>query len=664
MKLFKKILIANRGEIAIRVIKSAKKLGITTVAIYTDIEEDAFHVTQADEAYCIGTSDLLDSYLNINKIIELAKKTNSDAIHPGYGFLAENPEFVIACEKNDIVFIGPHKEAVKLVGNKIEARNLIQKIGVPIAEGKTGSKEELLKIAEKDIFPLLVKAAAGGGGKGMRIVRSKEELSEAIDNTTREAKSYFGDGTVFVEKFFEEPRHIEIQVLGDNFGNVIHFYERECSIQRRYQKIIEESPSVTLTQTVREEMGKAAVEIAKETNYNNAGTVEFLVDKDLNFYFLEMNTRIQVEHPVTEMVTGVDLVEQQILVAAGNELKIKQEDVKQTGHAIESRIYAENPANNYAPSPGKIILYKQPEENENIRLDSAINKATTIQPNFDPMISKLVVWEKNRDLAREKTYKALENYIIHGIDTNISFLKEIMQEEEYIKNDISTTYCDKNTEKIVQNIEKEKNEIPKYIPIFAFLIYDINKNQLQNNEKNTWDKIGFWRTTKQINFELEEKEYFVNINNINKNLYQLEFENKELKLELQTIEQNKISFKIAHTYYNVYISDFFKGHYFVDINNSIFKLKRLDILDQQAEFFSATAISAGDSNVALASLHGKIIKINAKKGDKVKKGDVLTIIEAMKMENNIIASKDAEIKSVEIQVGENVETDQLLFQFL
>ncbi len=322
--------------------------------------------------------------------------------------------------------------------------------------------------------PFLVKAAAGGGGKGMRIVRDLKELPEILESTSREAKSYFGDGTIFIEKYVEEPRHIEIQVIGDNHGNVVHLFERECSIQRRYQKIIEESPSPTLTPEVRIKMGNAAVKIAKEIGYNNAGTVEFLVDKNLNFYFLEMNTRVQVEHPVTEMVTGIDIVKEQIRIAAGYPLSFDQSSVKQTGHAIECRIYAEDPSNNFLPSPGEMSLYLEPEGN-GIRIDAGIQEATTIHSFYDPMISKLITWGEDREIAREKMIHALKNYSIHGIRTNISYLLQLLKHKAYIANKISTKYCDEHTGDIIKLIEKDKKSIPIHLPVMAYLMYDFHK---------------------------------------------------------------------------------------------------------------------------------------------------------------------------------------------
>jgi 3-methylcrotonyl-CoA carboxylase alpha subunit len=420
MKLFKKILIANRGEIAVRVIRSAAEMGVRTVAVYSKPDAEALHTLMADESYYLGEQELSDTYLNVAKIIEIAKRSGSDAIHPGYGFLAENPDLVNACEKEGIAFIGPSLRAIHLMGNKVEARAFVTDLGTPMTKGAVGTHAELIEAAKDIPLPILVKAAAGGGGKGMRIVHDLKDLEETIEATSREAKAYFGDEEVFIEQYILEPRHIELQIIGDKHGNVVHLYERECSIQRRYQKIIEESPSPTLDQATREKMGAAAVDIAKAIDYDNAGTIEFLVDKNLNFYFLEMNTRVQVEHPVTEMVTGIDIVREQILVAAGNKLGFEQADISQNGHAIEARIYAEDPENDFRPAPGDIIYYEEPE-GVGIRVDSGIDRDSTIHSFFDPIVSKLIAYADNRTAAIAKLDTALQEFIVQGIKNNIPY---------------------------------------------------------------------------------------------------------------------------------------------------------------------------------------------------------------------------------------------------
>ena len=658
MKIFKKILIANRGEIAVRIIKTAKKLNIKTVAIYSEPDQNALHVRMADEAYLIGGQELHESYLNINKIINTAQYAGCDAIHPGYGFLAENADFVKACTRTGITFIGPHTEAMRIMGNKIEARNFVKKIGVPMTEGITGNPETLLKNVKSLEFPVLVKAAAGGGGKGMRIVYKPEELKEVLNSTAREAKNYFGDGTVYIEKYIEEPRHIEFQILGDNYGNVVHLFERECSIQRRYQKIIEESPSPTLTKSLRTKMGEAAVAIGKEIKYNSAGTIEFLVDKNLNFYFLEMNTRIQVEHPVTEMVTEIDLVEEQILIAAGNKLRLTQNKLKQSGHAIECRIYAEDPSNNFLPSPGNIILYKEPT-GKNIRIDSAIDGPTTIHSFFDPMISKLIVWGQNREQTIENITDALKNFPIHGIKTNIEYLLKLLQHPAFKQNKISTKFCDEHTEEIIQEIENQKKELGIKIPLFAYFLHNLNLNKI-HEKKDVWNKIGYWRNIMKIPFTAEGEDYEIFINKIQNNCYLIEFQNTEYQLCLKAMEPNKINFTANGKPYQLFVSSDEKGNGYVSYEGMIYTVKRMDIL-YESEDYGTTSADDSDANL-FAPMPGKVVKINVKPGDKVKRGTILIVVEAMKMENNIIASGDAVVEKVAVKEGDMVNTDiQLIY---
>lgn len=658
MKVFKKILIANRGEIAVRIIKSAKKLGIQTVAIYSEVDRHSLHVKKADEAYCIGKQELSETYLNIKKIIDVAKKSGSNAIHPGYGFLAENPLFVEACEKAGIVFIGPHTQAIKLMGNKIASREFVSKLGIPMTQAVTGNPKELLKQAKTIPLPILVKAAAGGGGKGMRIVRNLKDLKEILESTSREAKNYFGDESVFIEKYVEEPRHIEIQVLGDNHGNVIHLFERECTIQRRYQKIIEESPSPTLTPEIRAKMGNAAVNIAKAVNYNSAGTVEFLVDKELNFYFLEMNTRIQVEHPVTEMVTGVDLVEEQILIAQGSPLRLKQKDLKQTGHAIECRIYAEDPSNNFLPSPGKMTFYKQ-SVGENIRVDSGIEEAVEIQSFFDPMIAKMVVWGDNREIAIEKSIAALREFIVQGIKTNIGYLFGMLTHKAFATNKLSTKFCDEHTEDILAEAEKNRQKVGADYPILAYALYSLYHDK-NLNPKNVWEQIGYWRNIMAIPFGMDETEHLLTIQNLNNSSMQVIFDGEAYLLELELLDKNRITFNANSASFQAYISTSNKGVGLINMKGFNFEVTRKDVLNEKIEFVSGGA-SSNEKNL-FAPMPGKVIKVNVKTGDKVKRGSVLLVVEAMKMENNIVAESDAVVEKISVKEGEMVDTDvQLVF---
>ncbi len=658
MKIFNKILIANRGEIAIRIIKSAKKLGIKTVAVYSQVDEKALHVEMADEAWCLGEQELSDTYLNVEKIVKVAKQSNADAIHPGYGFLSESPVLVKACEDNNIIFIGPNTRAIKLMGNKIEARAFVKKIGIPMTDGITGTPDELLENASKIPFPILVKAAAGGGGKGMCIVREGDNLKEVLESTSREAKNYFGDGSIFIEKYVEEPRHIEFQIMGDNFGNVVHLFERECTIQRRYQKIIEESPSPTLTPELRDKMGADAVKIASAVGYNSAGTIEFLVDKDLNYYFLEMNTRIQVEHPITEMVTGVDLVEEQIKVAAGNILSLKQNELTQNGHAIECRIYAEDPANNFMPSPGEMTFYKQPE-GENIRVDSGIAKAGTVHSFFDPMISKLVVWAPDRESARKKSITALSNYIIHGIKNNITYLSQMLKHTAFVQNKISTKFCDEHTNEILEQIKTTNDDYGLRKHLMAFAVYSLKISDLKQN-KNIWNEIGYWRNKMLLKFEFEEGEKKLELLGMKNNIFHFSDSEKEYAVQFKTIESNQIQILFNNQLITAFVSEDEKGISSVSISGITKKVVRTDVINNKKTY--STSDSSNSEGNLFSPMPGKVIKVNVKKGDEVKRGTILLVVEAMKMENNITSVKDAIIEKVNVKEGEMVDSNtQLVF---
>ena len=431
--MFKKILIANRGEIALRVIRACREMGIATAAVYSAVDRGARHVQAADEAVAIGPAPALESYLNIDALVAAAAATGAEAVHPGYGFLAENPRFAARCREAGLVFIGPDARALALVGDKVASRRTAAGIRAPLIPGMMSPGKSLRDFEEAVAgigYPVLVKASGGGGGKGMHIVRTPGDLQAAVETSRRESRSAFGDDAVYLEKYLERPRHVEFQVLADQHGSVVHLFERECSIQRRHQKIVEETPSAALDHDLRRRMGATAVAIIRATGYTNAGTVEFLLDEDRNFYFLEVNARIQVEHPITEMVVGVDLVKQQIRIAAGEPLPFRQEDLKQRGHAIECRIYAENPEQGFLPSPGKILLVSEPE-GPGIRCDSGIYPGIDITSHYDPILSKLIVWSEDRDSARCRMISALNDYIILGIPTTVGFLADVLSHPEF-----------------------------------------------------------------------------------------------------------------------------------------------------------------------------------------------------------------------------------------
>lgn len=442
--MFKKILIANRGEIAVRIIRACRELGISTVAIYSETDKDALHVKISDEAYCIGKTFVKDSYLNVQNILSVAIHAKVDAIHPGYGFLSENTNFAQMCEEFGIKFIGPCPEIISLMGDKSNARDTMKRAGVPTVPGTDGeiqNIDEAIAIAKEIGYPVIVKASAGGGGKGMRVVNSEDELISSIETAKKEAQNYFGNPMVYLEKYLEYTRHVEIQIIGDNYGNIVHLGERDCSIQRRHQKLVEESPSPALNEDLRNAMGEAAVRVAKAIKYNSVGTVEFLLNEDNNFYFMEMNTRIQVEHGVTEMITGIDLMKEQILVASGEKLSFTQEDVKINGCALECRINAEDPYRNFIPCPGKVENYLSPG-GIGLRIDSAVYPGYVISPFYDSMVSKVIAWGRDRDEAILRMKRALNEFVIEGVKTTIPFHKKLMDNETFRKGNFNTKFLE------------------------------------------------------------------------------------------------------------------------------------------------------------------------------------------------------------------------------
>lgn len=468
----KKILVANRGEIALRIMKTARKMGVKTVAVYSEADRNAPHVTFADEAVCIGKPPSNESYLKGDLIIDTAKRLNVDAIHPGYGFLSENASFAEKVEAHGLIFIGPRSHAIKIMGNKLAAKEAVKEYNIPMVPGideAITDVEKASKIASEIGYPILIKAAAGGGGKGMRVVEKQEDIKEQMKRAISEAENAFGDGSVFIEKYVASPRHIEIQVLADSFGNTVHLFERECSIQRRHQKVVEEAPSAVLTPQLRKKMGEAAVKVAKACDYLGAGTVEFLLDENHNFYFLEMNTRLQVEHPVTELITGIDLVEQQIKIANGEKLEFKQEDLSINGHAVELRVYAEDPENGFVPSTGNLKTYKPPI-GKNIRVDDGFTEGMDVPIYYDPMLSKLITYGKNREEAIQLMTEAISNYEIEGISTTLPFGKFVMTHEAFKSGDFDTHFVKKYySEEEIEKLESVESKIAAKVALYLYL---------------------------------------------------------------------------------------------------------------------------------------------------------------------------------------------------
>lgn len=487
----KKILVANRGEIAIRIMRSAREMNIKTVAVYSEADRLALHVRYADEAICIGEPATNLSYLNIDKIIAACKTTGADAVHPGYGFLSENADFARALKEAGITLIGPEPESIELMGNKLSAKAAVRAYNIPMVPGTDQAISDIdlaIEQANEIGFPVLIKAAAGGGGKGMRVVENHEEFREQLQLAISEAKTFFGDGSVFLERYINSPRHIEIQVLGDKHGNIVHLFERECSIQRRHQKVIEEAPSFIISDERREEMGKCAVDVARSCNYVGAGTVEFIVDENLDFFFLEMNTRLQVEHPITEMITGIDLIKEQINIAQGKAISFKQENLSINGHSIELRIYAEDPANNFLPDTGVLQTYVLPS-GPGVRVDNSYEQGMEIPVYYDPMISKLVVWGKDREEAIQRMSRAIHEYQITGIQSTLPFGQFVMNHEAFRSGQFDTHFVNKHFDS-----NKLIDEVADEIKIAAFFSNFLlsQKNQKNTNAKET-NGISNWK---------------------------------------------------------------------------------------------------------------------------------------------------------------------------
>ena len=658
--MIKKILIANRGEIACRIIKTANKMGIKTVAVYSEADKYSDFVNMADESYYIGPSAPNESYLVIKKIIEIAKKSKSDAIHPGYGFLSENYNFVKALEKEKIKFIGPNKNAITKMGDKIESKNLALKLNLNVIPGHTEAvrdPKKAIKIAEKIGFPVLLKASAGGGGKGMRIVNKRQELESNLKAAQSEALNSFGDDRVFIEKYITNPRHIEIQILCDKHGNQVHLGERECSIQRRYQKVIEECPSSFVDEKLRNAMAEQALRLAKEVKYDSAGTVEFVVDDKKNFYFLEMNTRLQVEHPVTELVTGVDLVEQMINCADGKKLRLSQQDIKLNGWSIESRIYAEDPLKEFLPSIGRLIEHQEPKisnKDEIIRNDTGVSSGSDISIYYDPMISKLAVHAVSRDKALDLMIRALEQYYIEGVDHNVAFLISTLKNRDFRSGNISTNFIKSNYPKgYTFNYGLNSNILIKFINI-ASLIF------LKCNQENKTKVLSVINGSDIYKIEVIEYES----NKQNSNLI-IKNKNKEYSLKSNwTINEKVMQLSIND---QIEFAKIDKIHNFNKYSITVEDCS-LDLIvssPDTAKLFDFMPEPKFEdlSKMLISPMPGLIKNISVEQGQKIKKGEQIVIIEAMKMENILKSEKDCLIKEILVKEGDSVSADEILINF-
>ncbi len=657
---FSKILIANRGEIARRIIRTAREMDYKCAVIYSSGEINADFVSEADEAYDLGNGNIHETYLNITKIIDIALRNGIQAIHPGYGFLSENYKFAKACEENNIVFIGPTSENIKLMSQKTAAREFVKSLGIPLLESVQGnSPEELLKKSGKLKYPVIVKADTGGGGKGMQIVKKPEELSKILEISQREALAYFGDSNVYLEEYLEYPRHIEVQILGDCYGNIIHLYERECTIQRRHQKIIEEAPSLCLSDNLRNKLLEASLTIARKMKYLNAGTIEFLVDENQNFYFLEMNTRIQVEHPVTEKITGIDLVREQLNIASGNRLNFKQEDISVNGHAIESRIYAENPFNEFLPSVGSVIKYQEPT-GRSVRIDSALSGPALISSDFDPMIAKVISGDLNRESARLNLIRFLQQYIIHGIDTNIPYLIEILNNPGFIQNSYSTSFCKDSKNMLQASYIKKMHGLSIELITAAFLIFTFPFliNHVNTNDNRVWKSLGYWRNIMVTEINILDVNYNITFKKQGTDNFTFCI-NEKVPLLVKGREKNgRVDFLFSGQRHVAFISSL-SDIYYLSINGNTYTIRRNDIT--KTKFVKESGLNSfNQQNKILATINGKIIKMNVKMNEKVNKGDILMVVESMKMENYILAPKGGKITNICVNTGDLVKGRDVL----
>lgn len=658
--MIRKLLIANRGEIACRIIKTAKNMGISTVAIYSDADRHAQHVKQADEAFYVGSSKSADSYLVIEKVIAAAKQSNADAIHPGYGFLSENTEFAKACNQNDIIFVGPPIEAIEAMGSKSTAKQIMEKANVPLVKGYHGDNQDeafLLEEAKKIGFPVMAKATAGGGGKGMRIIQSENEFFDALLSAKREAKAHFSDDKMLIEKYVSKPRHIEIQVFADSHGNCVHLFERDCSIQRRHQKVIEEAPAPKLSDKLRPAIAEAAINAAKAIHYQGAGTVEFLLDEHDDFYFMEMNTRLQVEHPVTEMITGIDLVAWQILVASGAPLPKAQDEITQSGHSLEVRLYAEDPYNKFLPAIGKIDFLQWPQQDDSTRVDTGFVQEDSISPFYDPMLAKIIVWGETRKSAILKMQKALKELKVVGLKTNVEFLLKLVSQQDFIDINFDTGFIEKHHGEL---LSQEHHIDEKLVAIAALFHIQSQKQTFTGciDPWSPWHAKDGWRANLMsqlsVSFNHGAEHYDCKIH-FYKDCFHVQVNDSTHKINIMALEAQNISTEINNSieHFTIVKNDF----EFVLFSDK--QQVTLTLFDPIA----AADTSGNSANSMAAPMPGTIIDLAVNQGDSVSAGDKLVTMEAMKMEHSIYAPSDGIIKELLYQVGDMVDEGNELLIF-
>ena len=655
--MFKKILIANRGEIACRVIKTCQIMGIGTVAVYSDADQNSMHVSMADESIHIGGAASSESYLVIENIVNACKQTKADAVHPGYGFLSENENFAHALANEGITFIGPKAEAIVSMGDKIQSKKIAERAGVHVIPGFTEvlkDSKQAVQVANEIGYPVMLKASAGGGGKGMRIVNNDKECIDGFERAQNESQKSFGDNRVFAEKYIDQPHHVEIQILADQFGNTLYIGERECSIQRRHQKVIEEAPSPFIDNQTRQAIGKQAVILAKAVNYESAGTVEFIVDAQQNFYFLEMNTRLQVEHPVTEMVSGLDLVEQMILIAAGEPLQLKQNEIRTIGSAIEARIYAEDPYRDFMPSIGRLQRFRIPENLESVRVDTGIEEGSEVSMFYDPMIAKLIVHGDNRNLAIDNMLQALDQFFISGVSHNLNFLCSILQNDRFRSGNTTTNFIQ---QQYPDGYQEEKLNSRQQLIAASILacIHQSNIERLKFIPENV-SKHSAWSVS------ADETSIDLVIRQLPEH-YEVRAESTVFNVVLHKAPNDPVIQAIVNDHLHYFQLENLHPGYRLTYRGRV--LEALVTRKRTAELnrLMPEKIAPDLSRYLLSPMPGLLIKICVEEGQRVKAGEELAIVEAMKMENSLRAIDSVKIKSILVEEGANLMVDQTILEF-
>ena len=655
--MFKKILIANRGEIACRVIKTCQIMGIGTVAVYSDADQNSMHVSMADQSIHIGGAASSESYLVIENIVNACKQTKADAVHPGYGFLSENENFAHALANEGITFIGPKAEAIVSMGDKIQSKKIAEQAGVHVIPGFTEvlkDSKQAVQVANEIGYPVMLKASAGGGGKGMRIVNNDKECIDGFERAQNESQKSFGDNRVFAEKYIDQPHHVEIQILADQFGNTLYIGERECSIQRRHQKVIEEAPSPFIDNQTRQAMGKQAVILAKAVNYESAGTVEFIVDAQQNFYFLEMNTRLQVEHPVTEMVSGLDLVEQMILIAAGEPLQLKQNEIRTIGSAIEARIYAEDPYRDFMPSIGRLQRFRIPENLESVRVDTGIEEGSEVSMFYDPMIAKLIVHGDNRNLAIDNMLQALDQFFISGVSHNLNFLCSILQNDRFRSGNTTTNFIQ---QQYPDGYQEEKLNSRQQLIAASILacIHQSNIERLKFIPENV-SKHSAWSVS------ADETSIDLVIRQLPEH-YEVRAESTVFNVVLHKAPNDPVIQAIVNDHLHYFQLENLHPGYRLTYRGRV--LEALVTRKRTAELnrLMPEKIAPDLSRYLLSPMPGLLIKICVEEGQRVKAGEELAIVEAMKMENSLRAIDSVKIKSILVEEGANLMVDQTILEF-